>query len=68
MFGSDDLDVRDVADRYGASGANDAEFTQHREAARAAGKPFAIHAGEPDVGDTPPALDRAPICSFTRST
>lgn len=60
VFGSDDPDVLDVADGYGASGANDAEFTQHREAARAAGKPFAIHAGEPDATDIHPALDLDP--------
>ena len=60
VFGSDDPDVLDVADGYGASGANDSDFTRHREAARAAGKPFAIHAGEPDATDIHPALDLDP--------
>jgi len=60
VFGSDDPDVLDVADGYGASGANDSDFTRHREAAQAAGKPFAIHAGEPDATDIHPALDLDP--------
>jgi cytosine/adenosine deaminase-related metal-dependent hydrolase len=60
VFGSDDPDVLDVADGYGASGANDSDFSRHREAARAAGKPFAIHAGEPDATDIHPALDLDP--------
>lgn len=60
VFGSDDPDVLDVADGYGASGANDADFTRHREAAREADKPFAIHAGEPDATDIHPALDLDP--------
>ncbi|PSQ19984.1 nucleoside deaminase [Halobacteriales archaeon QS_9_67_17] len=60
VFGSDDPDVLDVADGYGASGANDSDFTRHREATRAAGKPFAIHAGEPDATDIHPALDLDP--------
>jgi cytosine/adenosine deaminase-related metal-dependent hydrolase len=60
VFGSDDPDVLDVADGYGASGANDSDFIRHREAAQAAGKPFAIHAGEPDATDIHPALDLDP--------
>lgn len=60
VFGSDDPSVLDVADGYGASGANDADFTRHREAARQADKPFAIHAGEPDATDIRPALDLQP--------
>lgn len=60
VFGSDGPAVLDVADGYGASGANDAEFSRHREAARAADKPFAIHAGEPDATDIHPALDLDP--------
>jgi cytosine/adenosine deaminase-related metal-dependent hydrolase len=60
VFGSDDTDVLEVADGYGASGASDADFTDHRAAAREAGKPFAIHAGEPDATDIHPALDLDP--------
>ena len=60
VFGSDDPSVLAVADGYGASGANDADFAAERRAAREAGKPFAIHAGEPDATDIHPALDLDP--------
>ena len=60
IFGSDDPDVLDVADGFGASGANDADFTELRAAVREAGAPFAIHAGEPDATDIHPALDLEP--------
>ncbi|MFC5368814.1 amidohydrolase family protein [Salinirubrum litoreum] len=60
IFGSDDLSVLDVADGYGASGANDADFTAERAACRERGVPFAIHAGEPDATDIHPALDLDP--------
>ncbi|GGM54628.1 cytosine/adenosine deaminase-related metal-dependent hydrolase [Halarchaeum rubridurum] len=59
-FGRDDPDVLDVSDGYGASGANDADFTVERGRARDAGKPFAIHAGEVDETDIHPALDLNP--------
>lgn len=59
-FGRDDPDVLDVADGYGASGANDADFTIERGRARDAEKPFAIHAGEVDETDIHPALDHDP--------
>ncbi|MES3161005.1 MAG: amidohydrolase family protein [Halorubrum sp.] len=60
IFGSDDPSVLDVADGYGASGANDGDFTEQRAACRARGVPFAIHAGEPDATDIHPALDLEP--------
>jgi len=60
VFGSGDLSVLDVADGYGASGANDDDFTEERTAARERGVPFAIHAGEPDPTDIHPALDLDP--------
>lgn len=60
VFGSDDPAVLEVADGYGASGANDADFADARAAARAVDKPFAIHAGEPDPTDIHPALDLEP--------
>ena len=56
IFGSDDPAVLDVADGFGASGANDDDFADQRAAARAADVPFAIHAGEPDASDIQPAL------------
>jgi len=60
IFGSDEVSVLDVADGYGASGANDDDFTDERAAARDRGVPFAIHAGEPDASDIHPALDLEP--------
>jgi cytosine/adenosine deaminase-related metal-dependent hydrolase len=60
VFGSDDPAVLDVADGYGASGANDDDFETERAAAAARDKPFAIHAGEPDATDIHPALDLDP--------
>ncbi|MFO8113973.1 MAG: amidohydrolase family protein [Halorubrum sp.] len=60
IFGSDDPSVLDVADGYGASGANDAEFADQRAACERRGVPFAIHAGEPDATDIHPALDLDP--------
>ena len=60
IFGSDDVAVLEVADGYGASGANDADFTAERAATAEAGLPFAIHAGEPDDSDIHPALDLDP--------
>jgi cytosine/adenosine deaminase-related metal-dependent hydrolase len=60
VFGRGDPDVLDVADGYGASGAGDGEFSRERTAAREAGKPFAIHAGEVDESDINPALDLDP--------
>jgi guanine deaminase len=60
VFGSGPASVLDVADGYGASGANDDDFADERAAARAADVPFAIHAGEPDATDIHPALDLDP--------
>jgi cytosine/adenosine deaminase-related metal-dependent hydrolase len=60
VFGSEDPAVLDVADGFGASGANDDDFTAQRAAARERGVPFAIHAGEPDATDIHPALDLEP--------
>lgn len=60
IFGSDDPAVLDVADGYGASGANDDEFADERAACEDCGVPFAIHAGEPDATDIHPALDLEP--------
>lgn len=60
VFGSDDPAVLDVADGFGASGANDDDYTARRAATREHGVPFAIHAGEPDATDIHPALDLDP--------
>ncbi|ELZ49355.1 cytosine deaminase-like metal-dependent hydrolase [Halorubrum coriense DSM 10284] len=60
IFGSDDPSVLDVADGYGASGANDDDFAAERAACEERGAPFAIHAGEPDATDIHPALDLDP--------
>ena len=60
VLGSGDSSVLDVADGYGASGANDDDFTAERAAAAERGLPFAIHAGEPDDTDIHPALDLKP--------
>ncbi|SFR58982.1 amidohydrolase family protein [Halorubrum sodomense] len=60
VFGRDDPDVLSVADGYGASGARDADFGAVRAAARAADKPFGIHAGERDAADINPAMDLEP--------
>jgi cytosine/adenosine deaminase-related metal-dependent hydrolase len=50
----------DLSDGFGASGANDADFSTERRATREAGKLFGIHAGEVDSADINPALDLEP--------
>jgi cytosine/adenosine deaminase-related metal-dependent hydrolase len=60
IFGSDTADVLEIADGFGASGANDDDFAQRRVATRDAGLPFAIHAGEPNDSDIHLALDFDP--------
>jgi cytosine/adenosine deaminase-related metal-dependent hydrolase len=60
IFGSGDRSVLDIANGYGASGANDDDFTEQRAACRKHDLPFAIHAGEPDPTDIHPALDLEP--------
>jgi cytosine/adenosine deaminase-related metal-dependent hydrolase len=59
-FGRGDPEVLSVADGYGASGTNDGDFAAARAAARDAGKPFAIHAGERDTSDIEAALALEP--------
>jgi len=60
VFGREEIDVLEVADGYGASGARDADFSAERNAALHAEKPFGIHAGERDPHDINPALDLDP--------
>ncbi|WP_254862774.1 amidohydrolase family protein [Halovivax gelatinilyticus] len=59
-FARESIEAMEAGDGYGASGANDADFADERAATREAGKPFAIHAGEPDSSDIDPALDLEP--------
>lgn len=54
------IDAMHAGDGFGASGANDADFTAERTATREAGKPFGIHAGEPNSSDIDAALDLEP--------
>ena len=60
ILGRETVAAMEAADGFGASGANDAEFEREREATRAAGKLFGIHAGEVDSSDIHPALDLRP--------
>jgi cytosine/adenosine deaminase-related metal-dependent hydrolase len=60
VFGRGGIDVLEAADGFGASGAHDDDFSTARAAAREAGKPFAIHAGEVDADDIDPAMDLEP--------
>jgi cytosine/adenosine deaminase-related metal-dependent hydrolase len=60
IFGRESVAALEAADGFGASGARDGEFGAERNAAREAGKPFAIHAGERDAADINPALDLRP--------
>jgi cytosine/adenosine deaminase-related metal-dependent hydrolase len=60
IFGSGNRSVLEVADGYGASGANDDDFTEQRIACEKRDRPFGIHAGEPDATDIHPALDLEP--------
>ena len=60
VFGREEVEVLEVADGFGASGARDADFSAERTAAAEAGKPFGIHAGERDPHDVDPALDLEP--------
>jgi len=54
------VEAMELADGFGASGTNDADFTAERRATREAGKLFGIHAGEVDSADINPALDLDP--------
>ena len=60
VMGRGDVDVLDVADGYGASGARDGDFSVERTATRRADKLFGIHAGERDPHDINAALDLDP--------
>ncbi|PSP81462.1 nucleoside deaminase [Halobacteriales archaeon QS_1_68_20] len=60
ILGRETVDAMKIADGFGASGANDADFAAEREATRDAGKLFGIHAGEVDDSDVEPAMDLDP--------
>ncbi|MXR51195.1 amidohydrolase family protein [Halovenus sp. WSH3] len=60
ILGRGTTDVIAESDGFGASGANDREFSHERAQTDAAGKLFGIHAGEADSSDINPALDLAP--------
>jgi cytosine/adenosine deaminase-related metal-dependent hydrolase len=60
VLGRGSIEAMEVADGFGASGANDADFADERAATREAGKIFGIHAGEVAVSDVQPALDLTP--------
>ena len=53
-------DAMAAGDGVGASGARDADYESLRRAAREAGVPFGIHAGERDAADVNPAMDLEP--------
>mgnify|MGYP000097271372 CR=1 FL=1 len=60
VMGRETVAAMEAADGFGASGANDADFSRERNATASAGKPFGIHAGEVDASDITPALDLDP--------
>ncbi|WP_336337899.1 amidohydrolase family protein [Haloarcula brevis] len=60
ILGRETTDAMELADGFGASGANDSEFGAERRATSEAGKLFGIHAGEVDSSDINPALDLEP--------
>lgn len=60
ILGRETIDAMAIADGFGASGANDANFDEERTATVEAGKLFGIHAGEVDESDINPALDLDP--------
>ena len=60
LLGRDELEALEAGDGFGASGANDADFTEERKAAARAGKHFGIHAGEVDSSDINAAMDLDP--------
>ena len=60
ILARESVDAMAAGDGVGASGARDADYEPLRRAAREAGVPFGIHAGERDVADVNPALDLDP--------
>ena len=60
VLGRESIEAMQASDGFGASGANDGDFTRERNATAREGKLFGIHAGEVDSSDINPALDLAP--------
>jgi len=60
VLGRESVEAMEASDGFGASGANDGEFTRVRNATARADKLFGIHAGEVDSSDINPALDLDP--------
>lgn len=60
VLGRESIAAMEASDGFGASGANDGDFSRERTATREAGKLFGIHAGEVDATDINPALDLDP--------
>jgi cytosine/adenosine deaminase-related metal-dependent hydrolase len=60
VLGRGSTAAMEAADGFGASGADDADFTRERNATARADKLFGIHAGEVGPGDINPALDLDP--------
>ena len=60
VLGRETVEAMEASDGFGASGANDADFSHERNATGRAGKLFGIHAGEADASDINPALDLSP--------
>jgi cytosine/adenosine deaminase-related metal-dependent hydrolase len=60
VLGRETVDAMEAAEGFGASGANDGDFSRERSATERAGKLFGIHAGEADASDVNPALDLSP--------
>jgi cytosine/adenosine deaminase-related metal-dependent hydrolase len=60
VLGRESVEAMEASDGFGASGANDGDFSRERTATANAGKMFGIHAGEVDSSDINPALDLDP--------
>ncbi|PSP94876.1 nucleoside deaminase [Halobacteriales archaeon QS_4_62_28] len=60
VLGRESIEAMEESDGFGASGANDGDFTRERNATARAEKLFGIHAGEVDANDINPALDLEP--------
>ena len=60
ILGRETTAAMELGDGFGASGANDGEFSQERRATAEADKLFGIHAGEVDSSDINLALDLEP--------
>ncbi|MEF8775246.1 MAG: amidohydrolase family protein [Haloarculaceae archaeon] len=60
VLGRESIEAMEASDGFGASGANDGDFSRERTATARADKLFGIHAGEVDSSDVNAALDMEP--------